>query len=82
MIEPSKVGIIRPTVGGALVLEYEDIFTGKRPKLSWSQCLCLVRIEIPKIRQLPNVLVPQTRSIGDFKGERVMLTGGPSIGLL
>ena len=82
MIEQSKVGITRPAVDGALVLEYEDIFTGKRLKWSLSQCLCLGRIEIPKIRRLPNVFVPPLCSIGDFEGERVMSTGGPSIGLL
>ena len=82
MIEQSKVGITRSTVDGELVLEYEDIFTGKRWKLSGSQCLCLGRKEIPKILRLPNVLVPQIRSIGDFEGERVIWTGGPSIGLL
>ena len=82
MIEQSKVGITRPTVDEALVLEYEGMFTSKRSKLSRSQCLCLGRIEIPKIRRLPNVLVPQIRSIGDFEGERLMSTGGPSMGLL
>ena len=82
MIEQSKVGITRSTVDGALVLEYEDMFTGKRSKLSRSQCLCLGRIEIQKIRRLPNVLVPQIRSIGDFERERVTSTGGPSIDLL
>ena len=82
MIEPSKVGFTRPAVDGALVLEYEDMFTGKHSKLSRSQCLCLGRIEIPKIRQLPNVFVPQIRPIGGLGGERVMSTGGPSIGLL
>ena len=82
MIKKSKVGITRPTVDGAFVLEYEDMFTGKRSNLSGSQCLCLGRIKIPKIRQLPNGLVPQIRSIGDLEGERVMSTGGPSIGLL
>ena len=49
MIEQSKVLITRSTVDGALVLEYEDMFTGKRSKLSWSQCLCLGRIGIPNI---------------------------------
>ena len=49
MIEQSKVWITRPAVDGALVLEYENMFTGKRSKLSRSQCLCLGRIEIPKI---------------------------------
>ena len=58
MIEQSKDGITRAAVDGALVLEYDDLFTGKRSKLSRSQCLCLGRIEIPKIRRLPNVLVP------------------------
>ena len=81
-IEQSKVVITRPAVDGALVLEYKDMFTGKRSKLSRSQCLCLRRIEIPKTRRLPNVLVPQIRAIGGFEGERVMSTGGPSIGLL
>ena len=82
MIEQSKVGITRPAVDGAPVLEYEDMFTGKRSKLSRSQCLCLGRLEIPKIRRLPNVFVLQIRWIGDFEGERVMSTGRPSIGLL
>ena len=82
MIEQLKVGITRSTVDGALVLENEDMFTGKCSKLSRSQCLCLGRIGIPKIRRLPNVLVPQIRLIGDFEGERVMSTGGLSIGLL
>ena len=82
MIEQSQVGITRPAVDGALVLEYEDMFKGKHSKLSRSQRLCLGRIEIPKIRRLHNVLVPQIRTIGDFEGERVMSTGGPSIGLL
>ena len=30
MVEQSKVGIPRPAVNGALVLEYKDVFTGKR----------------------------------------------------
>ena len=82
MIEQSKVGITRSTVNGALLLEYEDIFTGKHSKLSRSQYLSLGRKEIREIRQLPNVLVPQIHCIGDFEGECIMLTGGPSIGLL
>ena len=82
MIERPKVGITRPTLDGPLVLEYEDMFTGKHSKLFRSQCLCLGRMEFPKIRRLPNVLVPRIRSIGDFEGERIMSTGGPSIGLL
>ena len=82
MVEQSKVGITRPVVDGALVLEYEDMFTGKRSKLSRSQCLCLGRIEIPNVRQFPNVLAPQIRAIGDVEGARVMSTGGPSIGFL
>ena len=49
MVQQSKVGITRSAVDGALVLEYEDMFTGKRSKLSRSQCLCLRRIEIPKV---------------------------------
>ena len=82
MIEQSKVGITRPAVDGALVLKYEDMFTGKRSKLSRSQCLRLGRMEIPKIRRLPNVFVPQIRSISGLEGEHVMSTGGPSIRLL
>ena len=82
MVEQSKVGITKPAVDGAFVLEYEDMFTGKRSKLSRSQCLCLRRIEIAKVPRFPNVLVPRIVSIGDFEGERVMWTGGPSIGLL
>ena len=49
MVQQSKVGITRPVVNGALVLEYEDMFTGKRSKLSRSPCVCLGRIEIPKV---------------------------------
>ena len=47
MVQHSKVGITRPVVDGALVLEYEDMFTGKRSKLSRSQCLCPGLIEVP-----------------------------------
>ena len=38
LIEQSKVGITRPAIDGALVLEYEDMFTGKHSRLSQSQC--------------------------------------------
>ena len=41
MVEQSTVGITRPAVDGALVLEYEDMLTRKRSKLSRSQRLCL-----------------------------------------
>ena len=82
MVEQSRVGVTGPAVDGALVLEYEDMFTGKRSKLSRSQCLCLGRIKISKVRRFPNVLVPQIHSFGGFEGERVMSTGGPLIGLL
>ena len=82
MVQQSKVGITWSAVDGALVLEYEDMFTGKRSKLSRSQCLCLGRIEIPKVRVFPSVLAPQIGPIGDFEGERVMSTSGPSIGFL
>ena len=41
MVQQSKVGITRSAVDGALALEYEDMFTGKRSKLSRSQRLCL-----------------------------------------
>ena len=82
MVQQWKVGITRSAVDGALVLEYEDMFTGKRSKLSRSQCLCLGRIEIPKARRFPSVLAPQISPIGDFEGERVMSTNGPSIGFL
>ena len=44
--------------------------------------LCLGGIEIQKVPRCPYVLVPQIRSNGDFEGERIMSTGGPSIGLL
>ena len=82
MVQQSKVGITRSAVDGALVLEYEDMFTGKRLKLSRSQCLCLGRKEIPKVGLFPSVLSPQIHPIGDFEGERVMSTSGPSIGFL
>ena len=82
MVQQSKVGITRSAVDGVLVLEYEDMFTGKRSKLSRSQCLCLGRIEIPKVRRFRSVLAPQIGPIGDFKGEPVMSTSRPSIGFL
>ena len=44
--------------------------------------LCLGRIKIPKIRRCSNVVVAQIHWIGGLEGERVMSTGGPSIGLL
>ena len=49
VVEQSKVVITGGAVDGALVLEYEDVFTGKRSKLSRSQFLCLRRIKIPKV---------------------------------
>ena len=82
MVEQSKVGTAGPAIDGALVLEYEDMLTGKRWKLSRSQCLCLSRIKIRKVRRFPNVSVPQIHLIGDLEGECVMSTGGQSIGLL
>ena len=82
MVEQSKVGISGLAVDGALVLEYEDMVTSKCSKFCPSHCLCLGRIKIPKVRQFSNVLVPRIHSIGDLEGERVMSTGGPSIGLL
>ena len=66
MVQQSKVGITRSAVDGALVLEYEDMFTGKRSKLSRSQRLCLGRIEIPKVRRFPSILAPQIGPISDF----------------
>ena len=36
MVEQSKVGITKSAIDGALVLEYEDMFTGKRSKFSRS----------------------------------------------
>ena len=82
MVQQSKVRITRPAVEGAPVLEYEDMFTGKRSKLSRSQCLCLGRMEISKIRLFPGVFAPQIGRIGDFEREPVMSTSGPSIGFL
>ena len=82
MVQQSKVGITRSAVDGALVLEDEDMFTGKRSKLCRSKCLCLGRIKIPKARLFASVLAPQIGPIGDFEGECVMSTSGPSIGFL
>ena len=58
------------------------MLTGKTSKLSRSQCLCLGRIKILNVRRFANVWVPKKHSIGGLEGERVMSTGGPSIGLL
>ena len=82
MVEQSKVGIARLAADGELVLEYKDMLTGKSSKLSRSQRLCLSRVEVPKVRRLPNVRVPQIHSIGGLEGERVIWTGGPWICLL
>ena len=82
MVQQSKVGITRSVVDGALVLEYEDMFTGKRWKLSRSQCLCPGRIEVPEARRFPNVLTPQISPIGDLEGVSVMSTSRPPIGFL
>ena len=80
MVQQSKVGITRSAVDGALVLEYEDMFTDKCWKSSRSHCLCLGRVEIPKVRLFPSVLAPQIGLIGDFEGEPGMSTSRPSIG--
>ena len=82
MVQQWKVGITRSAVDGALVLEYEHMFTVKRSKLSRFQCLCLVRIEIPRAGRFPSVFAPQICPIGDFEGERIMSTSGPSIDFL
>ena len=82
MVQQSKVGITRSVIDGTLVLEYEDMFTGKRSKLSRSQCLCPGRIEIPEARRFPSVLTPQIGPIGDLEGGSVMSTSGPPIGFL
>ena len=82
MVQQSKVGIIRSVVDGALVLEYEDMFTGKGLKLSRSQCLCPGRIEVPEARRFPTVLTPQIGPIGGLEGASVMSTSSPSIGFL
>ena len=82
MVQQSKVGITRSVVDGALVLEYEDMFTGKRSKLSRSQCLCPGRIEVPDARRFPNVLTPQIGLIGGLEGASVMSISSPSIGFL
>ena len=78
MVEQPKVGITRSVVDGALV--HEDMFTGKRSKLSRSQCLCPGRIEVPEARRVPNVLTPLIGPIGGLEGASVMSTSRPSIG--
>ena len=82
MVQQSKVGITRSVIDGTLVLEYEDMFTGKRWKLSRSQCLCPGRIEIAEARRFPSVLTPQIGPIGDLEGVSVMSTSRPPIGFL
>ena len=64
MVEQSKVAIATLAVDWVIVLEYEDMPTGKSSNLFQFQCLCLGRIEIPKVRRLPNVRVPQIHSFG------------------
>ena len=78
-VEQFKAGIARLAVDGACLLEYENMLGRKSAKLSRSQCRCLGRKKIPKVRQLPNVRVPQFHSIAGLEGKRVMSTCGPSI---
>ena len=82
MVEQSKFGIARLVVNGALVLEYEDILTGKISRLSRSQCLRLGHKEIPKVRRLPDGRVPKIHSIAGLEGQRVIWTSGSLICLL
>ena len=79
MIDESTIGITRPAVDRALVLEYEDMLTGKSSKLSRSQCLRLGGKEIPKAGLFPEGRVPRIRSMGGLEGLRVISTSGPSI---
>ena len=79
MVDQSKIGINRPAVDGALVLEYENMLTGKSSKVSRSQCLRLGRKQTPKIPLSPDGRCPQIRAMGGLEGLRVMLTSGPSI---
>ena len=59
MVDQSRVGIARPAVDRALVLEYQDMLTGKSSKLSKSQSLQFSGQEIQKVRQLPDDRVSQ-----------------------
>ena len=79
MVDQSQMGIARPAVDRALVLEYQDMLTGKGSKLSQSQCLRLGCKDIPKVRLPPDGRVPQIRSMGGLEGLRVMSTSGPLI---
>ena len=82
MIDQWKIGIARPPVDKALVLEYADMLPGKSSKLSRSQCLRLGRKEIPKVPGLPDGRVPQICPKGGLEGQRFIATGGPSVCLL
>ena len=79
MIYQSKIGITRPAVNRALVLEYEDMPTGKSSKLPRTQCLRLGGIEIPKARLLPDGRVPQIRSKSGLEGLCVMSASSPTV---
>ena len=79
MMAQSKIGIARPTVHRGFVLEHEDMFTGKRSKLSRSQCLRLGHKEILGVQLLPDGRVSQIRWMGGLEGQRVMSPSGPSI---
>ena len=82
MVDQSEIGIARPAVHRAFVLEYEDMLTGKSSKLYRSECLGLGCKEIPEVPQMPDGRVQQICSIGGSEGQRVILTSGPSICLL
>ena len=71
MVQQSKVGITSSAIDGVLILEYEDMFTGKCSKLSRSQCLCLGRIEIPKVRRFPSVLSLRRLKLHGIKRRKV-----------
>ena len=79
MVDQSNVGIARPAVDRALVLEYEDMLAGKSWNVSRSQCLRLGRKESQKVRQLRDGRVPKIHSIGGLEGQRVISTVGPSV---
>ena len=81
MIDQSRIGITMPAVNRPLVLDYEDMLTGKSSRLSRSQCLRLGRKEIPKARLLPDGRVPKIPLTGGLEGLRVMSTSSPLITL-
>ena len=79
MIDQSKIGITRPAVDKALVLEYEYMLKGKGSMMFRSQCLRLGGVEVAEARLLRGGRVPKIRSTSGLEGLCVMAPSSPTV---